>query len=126
MRDHEFPNLLEIFIDIAKQAFRRRMFTLHFFENFNRRFGRIDSPGGVGESFLFFAQLSQANLENFLGRKVDKFGLFQDPLELFFAEREVGGGFWQFVTFEPGGIISQGSRCFPVRLQKFRPDAFVL
>ena len=50
------------------------MLALHLFENFNRRFVRIDSLGGVGESFLLFVHLSQAGLENFLGRKIDKFG----------------------------------------------------
>jgi len=44
------------------------------FENFNRRFVRIDPLGSVSESFLLFTQLSQADLENFVGRKIDKFG----------------------------------------------------
>ena len=102
------------------------MLALYLAKNFFRRFVDVDFFGRIGERFLFLAQLSQANLENFLGRKIDKFRFLQQPLELFFTEREIGGGFRQFVAFEPGGIVGQCGRCFPVRLQKFRPDAFVL
>ena len=73
--DDKLSNLFEIFPDIAKQTFRRWVFALHLPENFIRRFVRIDSLGSFGESFLLFVQLSQTDLENFLWRKIDKFGL---------------------------------------------------
>ena len=89
----KLPDRLEIFIDVSKQTLRRWVLVLHLFENLLRRFVRIDFSGGIDKCFLFFAQLTQAELENFLRRKIDKFRFLQETREFFFANCEIGGGF---------------------------------
>src|ERR1700720_2226111 len=49
----EFPDLLEIFADIAKQTLRNRVLALNLFEYFSRRFVPFDLVRCRGKDLLF-------------------------------------------------------------------------
>ena len=69
------------------------MFFLDIFEDFQRRFVRIDLLGRFREDLLLAFQLCEADFENFVRRKIDQLGLSEKSAILLFSQRPVPGGF---------------------------------
>ena len=68
----------------------------------------------------------EANLEDFLRRKIDELGLRQEMPEFFLAQGEIERGFRKSLTLQPRCIIIERICGFAIGLVKGAAKLFVL